>query len=76
MRSKNVLLILLFNLEILTETAEQFSKWDGGGVTGEFKWGAEGTLLLVSLQFFGKSGVGGGHGGGGGEAKAPPSLSK
>ena len=34
----------------------------GGGLTSDFNWGAEETLLLVSPHFFGK----------GGGTKAPP----
>ena len=32
----------------------------GGGLTSDLKWGAENTLLSLSLYFVGKSRVGGG----------------
>ena len=40
----------------LTGMAEHFPNWGLGGLTSDFNWGAEETLLLVSLYFFGKIG--------------------
>ena len=45
---------------IFLRKAEHFSKLGGGGgLTSDFNWGDEETLLLVGLYFIGKFGWGG-----------------
>ena len=43
-----------------------------GGLTRDLMWGAEETLLLLSLYFFGK--IGGGWRGGGGALRHPCAI--